>query len=163
MSLLDDLFALFGYVPAARYEAARRRLESAVETHNFNRKLYERTVFDLADARERIATLQAYVAALEAEFEEATADTAEEPPEAPAPPPAATSPWRPPGWYRDLDGRVGQLFAVDPCLGEQAFCWSEPSSTLGPGATGVRQLGPASVQRLEPVQGFDDEPAGGAR
>ena len=59
MSLLDSLFALIGYVPAARYEAARRRLEDAVETHNFNRDLYERTVFDLAEARAQIAALEA--------------------------------------------------------------------------------------------------------
>lgn len=85
MSLLDDLFALLGYVPAARYEAARRRLENAVETHTFNRSLYERTVFDLAEARMRIVTLEGELDELRAELaDDPTVDTAEEPAEEPA-------------------------------------------------------------------------------
>lgn len=71
MSLLDDLFALFGYVPAARYEAARRRLEDAVETHTFNRGLYERTVVDLSAARLRISDLQSEVLRLQADLDAA--------------------------------------------------------------------------------------------
>jgi hypothetical protein len=99
----------------------------------------------------------------EAELDDPTADTAEEPPEAPAPTPAAASPWRPPGWYRDVDGQVGELYPVDRFRGTQTFRWCEPPAVLGPGLEGVRYLGPASVQRLEPVPTPGEEPAGGAR
>lgn len=99
----------------------------------------------------------------EAELDDSTADTAEEPPEAPAPTPAAASPWRPPGWYRDTDGQVGRLSAVDLFRGTQTFRWGVGNAVLYAGPREERWLGPAELPRLEPVPAPGKEPAGSAR